>query len=194
MAKPVLTSICRRFADSTRGVAAIEFAMILPVLVLMFLASFDAGNAIAIYMKVRSATYTLAAITNQYTTIQSTDITAITGATSTVLSPYSGTPTVVIITQIKATSATAATVSWSYSPTGKALTTGASVTGLPTNLAKNSCNNTYPCYLIYAQVAYTFTPTFGYFISGTLSLSDSLYVTPRSSACIIYVPINGSSC
>ena len=40
--------------------------MVLPVLLLMLLATFDAGRAIAIYMKVRSATYTLAAITNQY--------------------------------------------------------------------------------------------------------------------------------
>jgi len=185
----------RRFADSTRGVAAIEFAMIMPVLVLMFLASFDAGNAIAIYMKVRAATYALGAITNQYTTIQSTDMTAITGATAAVLAPYSGTPTIVTITQIKATSATAAKVSWSYSPTsGQAQTVGATVNNLPTNLAKNSCNNTYPCYLIYAAVSYTFTPTFGYFITGTLNLADSLYVTPRSSACIIYAPQNGASC
>lgn len=161
----------------------------------MFLASFDAGNAIAIYMKVRAATYALGAITNQYSTIQSTDMTSITGATSTVLAPYSGTPTVVIITQIKATSATAATVSWSYSATaGQALPQGSSVSTLPANLAKNSCNNTYPCYLILAQVSYTFTPTFGYFITGTLNLADSLYVTPRSSECIIYVPENGSSC
>ncbi len=59
----------RRFIASTRGVAAIEFAMILPVLLILFLGSFDAGRAIAIYMKVRSASYALAAITNQYTTI-----------------------------------------------------------------------------------------------------------------------------
>jgi Flp pilus assembly protein TadG len=184
-----------RFIRSTRGIAAIEFAMILPTLVMMFLASFDAGNAIAIYMKVRAATYVLGAITNQYTTIQSTDMTAITGATGTVLAPYSATPTVVTITQVKATSATAATVSWSYSPTtGKALAQGSTFSSLPANLAKNSCNSTYPCYLVYAQVSYTFTPTFGYFITGSLNLADSLYVTPRSSECIVYVPENGSSC
>ena len=69
--------IFRRFVASTRGVAAIEFAIIMPVLLIMLLATFDAGRAIAIYMKVRAATYTLAAITNQYSMsapIQSTDM------------------------------------------------------------------------------------------------------------------------
>ena len=60
-------SAYRRFIASTRGVAAIEFAMILPVMLILLLATFDAGNVIAVYMKVRSATFTMAAIANQYT-------------------------------------------------------------------------------------------------------------------------------
>jgi Flp pilus assembly protein TadG len=186
--------LCRRFVASTRAVAAVEFAMIMPVMLIMFLSSFDAGNGIAIYLKVRAATYTLGAITNQYNTIQSTDMTAITGATASVLAPYPSSPTIVVISQIKATSNSAATVSWSYSPTsGSALAAGSTINNLPTNLAKNTCNNTYPCYLIFAQVSYTFTPQFGSFMTGPITLSDNLYVTPRSSTCVVYVP-QSSSC
>ena len=99
-------SIYRRFLASTRGLAAIEFAIVLPVLLIMLLATYDAGNAIATYMKVRSATFTLAAITNQFsrlTPIQSTDMQAITGATAAVLAPYSSAPAIVTITQVKQT-------------------------------------------------------------------------------------------
>jgi Flp pilus assembly protein TadG len=188
----------RRFVDSTRAVAAVEFAMILPVLLLMFLGSFDAGNAIAVYAKVRAASYSLAAITNQYgstsaDSISTTTMTAITGAVTQMMAPYSSSPATVVISQIQAASATKAYVSWSYSPTaGAALTQGAAFTSLPSNFATNTCNSTYPCYAIFAKVSYTFTPMFGAFLTGPITLSDSIYTTPRISTCVQYnsIPSN----
>jgi Flp pilus assembly protein TadG len=194
--KPLLT-IGRRFVAERRGVAAIEFAIVLPMLLILLLATFDAGRAIAIYMKVRAATFALAAITNQYTIldpIQSTDMQTITGATSAVLAPYSSSPTVVTITQVKQTSATNAVVSWSYSVNGIAYSAGTTWTRLPTGLTTNNACGSYPCYFIFAEVAYTFAPSFGYFITGPLTLSDNLYATPRSSTCIPYVPVTGTTC
>ena len=190
-----------RFIDSNRAVAALEFAMIMPVLLLMFLGSFDAGNAIAVYAKVRAATYSLAAITNQYgdgtnpnyPPISTTTMTAITGATTAILAPYSSSSATAIVSQIKATSATVAVVSWSYAVNGTALTQGGPYTSLPTNFAANTCNGTYPCYAIFAQVSYAFAPMFGAFLTGPITLADSLYTTPRVSTCVQY---NGtpSSC
>jgi Flp pilus assembly protein TadG len=189
-----LTTIYRRFISSTRGVAAIEFAMIMPVLMVIFFATYDGGRAIAVYMKVRSATYTLGAITNQYTTIQSTDMAAIVGATSVVLTPYSSPPVVVVISQIEISTGGKATVSWSYALNGTVLTQGSTVT-VPTGLvaAGNTCGK-YPCYLIFGQVSYTYTPLFGFFGNGGITLADSLYVAPRISACIFYPPGNVTSC
>jgi Flp pilus assembly protein TadG len=185
-------NIFRRFASSNRGVAAIEFALVLPVMLLLLLASFDAGNAISIYMKVRAASFTLAAIANQYNStndpIQAADMQAITGATSAVLAPYSSTPVVATVTQIKVISATSAQVSWSYSLNGTAYTAGAPWASLPTRLVSTNSCNSYPCYLIFAEVKYTFTPSFGYFVTGPLVLSDNLYTVPRSSVCVVYVP------
>jgi Flp pilus assembly protein TadG len=185
--------IARRFAASTRGIAAVEFALVMPVLLVMFLSTFDAANGIAVYMKVRSAAFVLAAITNQYGTsanvnyppIATADMTNITGAASKVLAPYTGTP-VVVISQIKATSNTAAVVSWSYSLNGTALTQGNPYTSLPANFAQNSCGNTYPCYVIVATVSYTYTPLFGSFMTGPITLSDTVLATPRGTTCIQY--------
>jgi Flp pilus assembly protein TadG len=180
----------RRFSASTRGMAAVEFGFMLPILVVMFLGSIDGGRAIAVYMKVRTATYTLSAITNQYSTIQSSDMTSIVGATGVVLTPYSASPAVVTISQIKVNSATKAVVSWSYSLNGTALSQGSSVT-VPGNFA--TCSS-YPCYLIYGQVSYTYTPLFGYVFPASINLSDKLYVTPRSSSCVLYPPQSVTTC
>jgi Flp pilus assembly protein TadG len=193
-------NICRRFLAATRGIAAVEFALIMPILLILFLSSFDAGSGIAVYMKVRSATYVLAAVTNTYGTgndaISSANMTTITDAAGDVLAPYPSAPIVVTISQIKATSNTQAKVSWSYSVNGTALTPGNTFT-LPANLANNACgsgnySSSHPCYLILSQVSYTYTPTFGAFMTGPISLSDSLYVTPRISQCIIYNGTPGS--
>ena len=138
--------------------------MIMPVLAVMFLASFDGGRAIAVYMKVRAATFALAAITNQYSTIQSTDMTSIVGAASTVMAPYPSTPSnpVITISQITISSKGKATISWSYSQGGTART-GSSITLPATALDINST------YLILAEVSYTFTPLFGFFTAGALT-------------------------
>lgn len=167
------TPIFRRFVSSVSAVSGIEFAIILPLLLTLLLGFYDAGTAVAIYTKTRFATATLAQLTNQYTTIHDTDMTQILGATSTVLAPYSSTPVVSSVSQIAINGSGTATVSWSNT-----LSPGSNFPSLPAALAiPNS-------YLIYAQVSYTFTPSFSYFVSGPITLSDSLYVSPRNSASI----------
>jgi Flp pilus assembly protein TadG len=186
-----MVRLYRRFLASTRGVVAIEFAAILPVLLIMLLATFDGGNAIAAYMKVRSATYVLGTVTNQYSTavpIQSSNMTGIMNATTAVLAPYSSAPVAAVISELKITapSATTAKVRWSAAQNGTALAAGSTV-NLPTGIASSTTTcGTYPCYLILAKVSYTYTPLFGYFGSGGITLSDTIYTTPRSSNCVPY--------
>lgn len=168
----------RRFANSTRGIAAVEFAMVVPVLAVMFLASADGGRAIAIYMKVRTAAYTVAAVTNQYQTINDAQMQEILGVTATVLSPYSTAPLGITVSQIAIDSKGNATVSWSNTQGGTARSVGSTI-NLPTNFKVPSS------YLIFGEVTYNYQPLFGYFGNNTtIGLSDNLYATPRLSASI----------
>ncbi|HUC50676.1 MAG TPA: TadE/TadG family type IV pilus assembly protein [Xanthobacteraceae bacterium] len=170
--------IWRRFAKSTRGIAAVEFAMVLPVLTVLFLASFDGGRAIAVYMKVRTASYTLAAIANQYASINDAAMSGIFTATSDVLAPYSTVPLALTVSQIAIDANGNATVNWSSTQGGTARTVGSSIT-VPVNLA------TPNSYLILSEVKYSYVPMFGYFNKGAaIGLSDSLYVTPRSTTLV----------
>jgi Flp pilus assembly protein TadG len=150
--------------------------MVLPILLVLLLAFYDASNALAIYTKTRFATATLAEITNQFnsssTPIHDANMTQILGATGAVLAPYSSGPATSNVSQIAINALGVATVSWSTN-----LTAGSSF-ALPAALAIPSS------YLIYATVSYTFTPTFSFFVSGPITLSDSIYVSPRSSASI----------
>jgi Flp pilus assembly protein TadG len=190
MMMPRPTHTVRRFAASERGIAAVEFALVSPMLLLLLLGSIDAGRAVAIYMKVRSATYVVDSIANQYSIIQDTDMQTILGATSKVLSPYPSAPVVVVISQVKVVAGGAATVGWSDSLNGTARSVGSTVTGFPAGLAvptppyNTSTCSAYPCYLVLGEVSYTYTPMFGYFLSGAITLSDKLYVTPRNVNCI----------
>jgi Flp pilus assembly protein TadG len=193
-----MINLARRFIASRRGVAAIEFAIIAPMLLVMLIETYDIGNAIAVYMKVRSATFALASITNTYATgtygMQTADMSDTMTKVSQVLAPYSSSPGTFTVTQIKATSASNAKVSWSYSLNGTAYTAGTTWTKLPSQLkgaSNNSCNS-YPCYLIYAEVSYSYTPfLFSTFMS-TFTLGDNIYVTPRSSICVQYLSVPGT--
>jgi Flp pilus assembly protein TadG len=178
----------RDFLSSPRGVAAIEFGYMFPVLLILLLVSIDMGRALAIAMKVRYAAYSVDAMANQYIlSIDDTTMQAILGASATVLAPYAPGPVTVKLTQVKIVSGGTATVVWSdgYNTTG--YTVGSSVTTLPSNLTSNTAPTTcatFPCYVLMGEVSYTYTPMFGNFITGPITLSDKLYATPRSVICI----------
>jgi Flp pilus assembly protein TadG len=171
--------IWRRFAKSTRGVAALEFAMTAPVLGVLFLATFDGGRALAIYMKVRSTSYSLAAITNQYASIGDSLMSQIFTDTAQVLTPYSSGPLGQTVSGITIDASGKATVTWSSTQGGVARGVGSTIT-VPTNLDIPST------FLIFSEVTYQYTPMFGYFDNGlTISLSDNLLVAPRSTATVV---------
>lgn len=180
----------RSFLASTRAVAAVEFSLILPILLVLLLAAIDAGRAVAVSMKVRAAAYSLDAMANQYLYIYDGDMQQILGATAVVLAPFSSAPASVILSQVQVSASGRATVIWSDQLNSTAYSPGHTLT-IPTSLTKTTASNkvcqdsTYPsCYLLLAEVSYTYTPLFGQFITGSINLSDRVYMAPRSVTCI----------
>src|SRR5690349_23717148 len=75
--------------DST-GLAAVEFALIFPIMLFLFLGSFETTNLVLAFMKLEASAETaadLVAQTRVNTVLQSTDFTNITNAAKQVLSP-----------------------------------------------------------------------------------------------------------
>jgi Flp pilus assembly protein TadG len=173
----------RQFAQTDSGTAAIEFAALLPFMLIVYIGGVELGDAVAIDRKVAVTTRTVADLATQYTTIANGDSSTILGAASAILAPYSSANLGITVSLIAIDANGRATVAWSDTSGGTALTAGAQVT-LPGTCPGTSCLAQPSTYLIFGQASYAYTPTLGYVISGTINMSDEIFMSPRQSACI----------
>lgn len=173
--------VCRRFLASTRGIAAIEFAIFLPLMLLMLFGIVEFGTAIVIKSKIRTAASTVAEIANQYSTIRNSDMSAILAAAAATITPYSASNASVVISHISINGSGSATVTWSDTLNGTARAIGSSIL-VPSGIA--SPNTT----LLLSEVSYLYTPALGYAMTGSLTLQDSLYVSPRNGSAVTRSP------
>jgi Flp pilus assembly protein TadG len=166
---------CRsRLAVDCRGISAVEFAMLMPVMLTLLLGSVEASQGIAADRKVELTAHTLADLASQYTAINNAEMSNILNAGSAVIAPYPVAPLKEVVSEIAIDSNGNATVVWSDTLNGTALTVGQSLS-VPSSLA------TPNSYLILAQVQYGYDPTYGYVLTGTVNLTDQSYVRPRES-------------
>jgi Flp pilus assembly protein TadG len=164
----------RGFVSRTEGVAAVEFAIILPFMLALYLGSIEVGNGVALQFKAALATRTVADLASQYTSINNTTMTGILASASTVVAPYSASGMVVTISEITTNAAGQATIAWSDSLNGTAHAVGQSVT-LPAELQIASTS------MIWSEVTYPYQPTFGYALTGTINIRQSSFFYPRLS-------------
>ena len=102
------------------------------------------------------------------------DITNILNASTDVIYPYPSANLQAVVSELSISAQGVATVVWSDTLNGTARTVGSTVT-IPTNLAVPST------YLLLGETAYNYKPTYGYVVTGTMALSDQIYVRPRQS-------------
>ena len=173
--RATINGLLRRFASEARGVSAVEFALLLPVMVALYLGGVEISTGVSLQRKVTLTAGTVANLTAQATALTTSDVSNILNAASAILAPYSTTGATVTVSCIGIAANGTAKVDWSVSQGGTARATGSSIT-LPTALAVPSSQ------LIYSEVSYPYKPTVGYTISGTLTLSDHMYMSPRITA------------
>jgi Flp pilus assembly protein TadG len=179
-----------RFLRDPRGVSAIEFAFVFPVMVLLYLGGTALTQGIVIKRKTTLVTSTVANIVSQYTNIATSDMTSIMGAAAAVIEPYDSSPLGVIVSSVQIDANGAATVKWSQATgTSTALTSGVAVT-LPTGIGGIANANTS---VIWAQGTYLYTLPLGSTVLGRTSMtfSQQFYLRPRRVSCITF---NGATC
>jgi len=172
-----------RFAHDRRGVSAVEFAFIAPALIGLYLGCAEISDGVAADRKVSLIVDAVANLSAQVTTISTTDMTNILNASSSIISPYSANNLQTTVSCLKIDANGKVTVAWSATLNGTARAVGSSIS-IPAALAVPSSQ------LLLGEATYAYTPTVGYTITGTLNLTDKMYMAPRITA----PTYNGTAC
>ena len=174
--------------DDTKGVSAVEFAMIIPLMFVMFFGMLDLSNGFAVDRKISQISQGMADLASRYTTLAETDVSNFFIIADAMLTPYDKTQLKATISQVYIDPSTkTAKVVWSRGDEKKNVGT---VVSVPTNLiVKDAAGNYLPNqYLILGEANYKYVPTIGWVVpKGGLTLTDAMYTRPRQTSCVVMV-------
>jgi Flp pilus assembly protein TadG len=185
----------RALRRDSRGVAAIEFAMIVPLMLVMLFGTIEVSSGVAVKRKVTLVARTLSDLTSQSKAVVDADVTDFLAASYGIMWPYPSAPVRATISELYIDPATSlARVQWSKgaSPRGQG-----STVSIPSGLiSRDSSDKTLPNqYLIYSEVSYLYQPVIGYVMSKVgVTLSDTAYTRPRQSVCVHYNEPTSNPC
>jgi Flp pilus assembly protein TadG len=185
----------RKFSTDADAVAATEFAIVVPFLLLLYVGGIELADGMAINVKVSATAHSVTDMVTQNTSLSTAQMQNIlTGATA-IIAPYpvtSGSSSLLSVTvsEISSDANGNLTLQWSESYNGTTFGPGrTNLTNLtvPTSLngtvgnANNTNNQNDQVSFIVGEVSYAYTPNLGYTISGTVNLQDTNWLFPRCS-------------
>ena len=164
----------RQLGHSRSGMAAVEFALVMPVLLTLYLVGNVLSDAIACNRKVTTTARTIADLTSRFVSVQTTDVDTILAASTQVLAPYSAASASLAVSEVRITGTTTASVVWTRTQNGTARTAGSTI-AIPANLAAVGS------YLIVGEVSYPYNPGISWGGFNGFTLADTSIMVPRAS-------------
>lgn len=168
------------FARARRGVAAVEFALLLPFLLALYLGGYEITQALSLYRKLTDTTTEIANIVSQYAIMSSSDVNSVFAASTQIMMPASATNLKIVLSEVSTDASSNPTVTWSQAYNGASALQASSKVTLPAGLAM--ANTSY----ILVQTTYQFTPVIGAAFVPPISLHNQIYMLPRRSNSITY--------
>ncbi|MBN9241335.1 MAG: pilus assembly protein [Mesorhizobium sp.] len=194
--KDLLGKAARLLRDR-RGVAAIEFAFIAPILLILYFLTMEASQAIETSKKVNRMSSMIGDLIAQQSAVDSCSLPAILQAANTTLLPYNRSSPKVIVTGIQITTDTPpiATVAWSYQVSGGQYGAGPEKAGDTTTMP--SAIKTGGAFLIRVQSSLPYRPVIAWAAGdektlGLTSAFDNItmgatfYFSPRLTTTVTY--------
>lgn len=166
-----------RFASDRRGVSAVEFAFIAPLLILIYFSVAELCQALLAERKVQHASSAIGDLVAQVGTITPSQLADVYDAGGSILTPYSTTPLQIRVSSVVTDATGNATVAWSNSQNMACLTSGSPVT-LPANLLGPSQS------VIMSEVHYTYQSPLNYLFKSAITWTPTFYLRPRVSTTI----------
>jgi Flp pilus assembly protein TadG len=170
-------SLIARLAPDRSAVAAVEFALALPVVLLAVLLTVEVGEAVAVSRKVTIATRTVTDLTTKNVSLTTSQMSQILAASSVVLAPFGSSNLVIVVSEVTTDANGKATVTWSQALNGSALTVGSPV-AIPSQMAAPNVS------MILGTAQYAYSPNLPLNPLGSFKISDQLILMPRLSTSI----------
>jgi Flp pilus assembly protein TadG len=164
----------KRLLGCRRGVAASEFALVVPLLILLLFGIAEIGNALILDKKVTSAAQTAADLVAQQKTVSDADIANIFTAIDSILAPYPAVNVSYNVSSLVADEDGTITIDWQERRGGLEVEEFDVPAGL---LSENDS-------VIIATITYLYTPLFGDLIISGFTISDTAYLRPRTTTSV----------
>jgi Flp pilus assembly protein TadG len=171
-------TLLRRYRRDQSGVSALEFALIAPLMLTVYLGTYEVTQGIAMDKLVKLNASTITNLAAQYTTISaSRDMPDLFAATAQIMAPYPGAKPATVVSCISIDAKGNATVAWSQASGGPARDVGQTVT-LPAALDKPNTE------VILGETSMPYTSPIQFLPIGTWNLYAKTYMFPRASSAI----------
>jgi len=183
-----LRELCTRFRTDEQAVAAVEFALVVPFLILLYLGSLEGGALFTADKRVNSISSTIGDLISQWDpddgTISTSTLNGYFDASQGMISPYSATGLQTVVSLVFVKKDGTATVLWSKAPSGggTALTQGDAFAPLSSGNNPNTNTMARGGCVIASQATYPYKPLLGMVFKDTITLSRTNYFIPRYGA------------
>jgi Flp pilus assembly protein TadG len=171
--------LLQRFRKDTRGVSAMEFALLLPVMLLFVAGTVDISEGLTVHRKIRQISSIVVDLVAQSDKLSTSEVDTILAGAAKILDPYPGAKLTIVVSVLDVKNKKKQKVAWSVGYHAAGLKVGSDIE-VPEQITAKDVQ------LIRAEVHYNFTTMFSSYLSTIVGrdgyvLEDVMYQRPRIS-------------